>query len=171
MADKEVCDGEVKKVGHCKTFWILTEPCAKKFCWARPHARAHWPRVAAGSPCTECSACCALLPAFGWNWTVSLTSLPCQFPTESPVAENSSAPPAPDVPPCEGQVAAARGKGQARARGMVLRWAILKAVGPDRWHFAALNDAARFDVRPLPPRPHPRPRPRPRADAVRWAGV
>lgn len=41
-------------------------------------------------------------------------------------------------------VPARRGKGQAKARGMVLRWAILKAVGPDRWHFAALNDATRF---------------------------
>lgn len=28
----------------------------------------------------------------------------------------------------------ARGK----ARGMVLRWALLKAMGPDRWHFAAI---------------------------------
>jgi len=34
-------------------------------------------------------------------------------------------------------------KGGKRARGMVLRWALLKALGPDRWHFAALLDSDR----------------------------
>jgi hypothetical protein len=34
----------------------------------------------------------------------------------------------------------ARGK----ARGMVLRWALLKAMGPDRWHFAAILNEERY---------------------------
>jgi hypothetical protein len=37
-------------------------------------------------------------------------------------------------------------KGGKRARGMVLRWALLKALGPDRWHFAALLDSDRASV-------------------------
>jgi predicted RNA methylase len=31
----------------------------------------------------------------------------------------------------------------SRARGMVLRWALLKAFGPDRWQFASLLDSTR----------------------------
>ncbi|EKX52940.1 hypothetical protein GUITHDRAFT_101392 [Guillardia theta CCMP2712] len=32
------------------------------------------------------------------------------------------------------------GKG---ARGLILKWALLKAFGPDRWHFAALMNEER----------------------------
>ena len=42
------------------------------------------------------------------------------------------------------QSAPQRRKGGKRARGMVLRWALLKALGPDRWHFAALLDHDRM---------------------------
>lgn len=37
-----------------------------------------------------------------------------------------------------------RGRGGAKARGMVLRWALLKAMGPDRWHYHGMLNEARF---------------------------
>ena len=37
-----------------------------------------------------------------------------------------------------------RRRGGAKARGMVLRWALLKAMGPDRWHYHGMLNAARF---------------------------
>jgi hypothetical protein len=37
-------------------------------------------------------------------------------------------------------------KGGSKARNMVLRWALLRALGPDRWHFAAILDTHRSDA-------------------------
>lgn len=45
----------------------------------------------------------------------------------------------------QGDLTSRRRKGGKRARNLVLRWALLKALGPDRWHFAALLDSGRAD--------------------------
>ena len=45
--------------------------------------------------------------------------------------------------PHEGGVCPAKKRGGAKARGMILRWALLKAFGPDRWYFAALLNGDR----------------------------
>lgn len=37
-------------------------------------------------------------------------------------------------------------KGGSKARNMVLRWALLRALGPDRWHFAAMLDSHRSNA-------------------------
>ncbi len=37
-------------------------------------------------------------------------------------------------------------RGGAKARGMVLRWALLKTMGPDRWHYHGMLNAARFEA-------------------------
>ena len=39
-----------------------------------------------------------------------------------------------------------RQRGGAKARGMVLRWALLKTMGPDRWHYHGMLNAARFEA-------------------------
>lgn len=49
--------------------------------------------------------------------------------------------------PADGAMEAAtvpRRRGGAKARGMVLRWALLKAMGPDRWHYHGMLNTARF---------------------------
>ncbi len=37
-------------------------------------------------------------------------------------------------------------RGGKKARSMVLRWALLRALGPDRWHFASILDSHRSDA-------------------------